>query len=642
MKLKKLTLSNFQSFGPDSKSVSFKNLTFLIGANGSGKTAVLQALCRMFAFDPNLRRVTRSDFHVPATESPTVAAERSFVLEADFTFPELKNADSGSVSVPAHFSHMRLVSNSPIPRVRFRLEATLDIDGSTEDTLYYVLETDNEGNPVTKHNVPRSDRNNIHFHYLPARRDPSAQVAYTANSLLGRTLRAANWKTERESIKKLTAEINSGLTTNKAVHLYTSELAKQWKGMHKGSFFSDAKITFANGEIEALLRHMSISFTPGHDQQLVDFARLSDGQKSMLYLSLVLSTQSIGEAVLRGDDSFDLQKLKPALYTLVGMEEPENSLSPHYLGRIVQSLTDLGTQVDAQALIATHAPSMLRRIAPEQIRYLRLNAARESQLSIIKLPPKEDESHKFVREAVQAYPELYFSRLVLLGEGDSEEIVLHRLLQAKGLASDDAAISIAPLGGRHVNHFWALLSALDIPCLTLLDLDLSRFQGGWGRARYAVDQHRTHRPDTTPFSTAEAAAMPKWNSESQLRAETSPTWIERLEDEGVFFSGPLDLDFSMLAAYPQAYGIDLGELLAPDDATLTAVLGPKRHGVDQYSLEEQKLFKPYHERFKLGSKPTAHLTALSTLTDEELLGSLPAELDRLLTRVAVELNSLPE
>jgi putative ATP-dependent endonuclease of OLD family len=31
--------------------------------------------------------------------------------------------------------------------------------------------------------------------------------------------------------------------------------------------------------------------------------------------------------------------------------------------------------------------------------------------------------------------------------------VLPRLLQAKGIAEDDASISVAPLGGRHVNHF---------------------------------------------------------------------------------------------------------------------------------------------------------------------------------------------
>ncbi|MEI8650430.1 ATP-dependent endonuclease [Paraglaciecola sp. Hal342] len=105
------------------------------------------------------------------------------------------------------------------------------------------------------------------------------------------------------------------------------------------------------------------------------------------------------------------------------------------------------------------------------------------------MPDKADEAHKFVREAIQAFPEIYFSRLVVLGEGDSEEIVLPRLLSAKGAPIDESAVTIAPLGGRHVNHFWRLLAGLEIPYITLLDLDVARYQGGWGRIKYVNDQH---------------------------------------------------------------------------------------------------------------------------------------------------------
>ena len=66
MKLATLRLFNFQFFGAEPTELSLENITYLIGPNGSGKTAVLQALCRLFAFDPSLRRVLRSDFHVPS------------------------------------------------------------------------------------------------------------------------------------------------------------------------------------------------------------------------------------------------------------------------------------------------------------------------------------------------------------------------------------------------------------------------------------------------------------------------------------------------------------------------------------------------------------------------------------------------
>ena len=180
------------------------------------------------------------------------------------------------------------------------------------------------------------------------------------------------------------------------------------------------------------------------------------------------------------------------------MEEPENSLSPHYLGRVTNALAVFGAEEAAQALVATHSPSMLRRAAPEAIRYVRLNPKRQSTISTVTMPATTEEAHKFVREAVQAFPELYFSRLVILGEGDSEEIVVPRVIKAKGLGTDESAISVVPLGGRHVNHFWRLLHGLGIPHITLLDLDLARHQGGWGRISIRCETAFALRAETLP------------------------------------------------------------------------------------------------------------------------------------------------
>ena len=99
-----------------------------------------------------------------------------------------------------------------------------------------------------------------------------------------------------------------------------------------------------------------------------------------------------------------------------------------------------------------------------------------------------DEAFKYVREAVRGNPELYFARLVVLGRALSEEIVLRRIFEASGYPLDGHFISIVPLGGRHVNHFWRLLHGLGIPFLTLLDLDREKAGAGWGRVKYVGEQ----------------------------------------------------------------------------------------------------------------------------------------------------------
>ncbi len=634
MKLQTIRLSNFQSFGNDPTDISLEKITYLIGPNGSGKTAALQALCRLFAFDPSLRRILRSDFHVPFNETapPT---ERQLWIEADFLFPELEE-DKDNSTVAPHFGHMRLDEVGGIPRVRFRLTATMGQDGHIEECFEYVTDLNADGTPLVKATVPRTDRNHIHVHYLPARRDPADHIAYGANALLGRMLRAVNWDAERTVIKGLTDQISDSLAANPSINAFSTSLKAAWSALHKGSFFADPKLTFVASEIEALLRHMSVSFAPGHDEQLVDFSRLSDGQKSMLYLSLVLSSQAIGRAVLADDDdSFDADKLRPPVFTVVAVEEPENSLSPHYLGRIVNALNEMTGEGDAQALIATHAPSMLRRVPPERIRYLRLIQERTSRVTHIQLPDATDEAHKFVREAVQAFPEVYFSRLVVLGEGDSEEIVLPRLLQVKGAPVDESAVTIAPLGGRHVNHFWRLLSALKIPYVTLLDLDVARYAAGWGRIKYVNDQLAVYEPNKALPANH---AVPNWNDATH-KVRDNGNHLDELEDRDVYFSYPMDLDFAMLLAYPDAYGVVRED---PEESTIKAVLGKSHHDASQYSNDEQKLFNIYHQRFKLGSKPAAHIDALAQLTDEKLLADMPASLNRLADSVIAKLAELPE
>jgi putative ATP-dependent endonuclease of the OLD family len=308
-------------------------------------------------------------------------------------------------------------------------------------------------------------------------------------------------------------------------------------------------------------------------------------------------------------------------------------------------LREMSTNEDAQAVVATHSPSVIRRVPPEDIRYLRLDPQRSTVVTGIVLPPKSDEAHKFVREAVRAYPELYFSRLVILGEGDSEEVVLQRLLQAQGIGDDESSISIVPLGGRHVNHFWRLLWALGIPHLTLLDLDLARYQGGWGRVHYASKELQKYLAPGSVFTDQNIGQIPAWNAATRLleAAAARDYWLGHLEANGVYFSYPLDLDFAMLSSFPDQYAAPPpAARTPPDDVTLKSVLGKSHSDSAQYTTEQLGLFASYHSFFKVGSKPAAHLAALINISDESLRGSAPSSLTRLTQRVQAVLAGLPE
>lgn len=635
-----LRLKNFQSFGPEPTAIDPTDLTFVLGPNGAGKTAVLEALARLFSPIAAQRSVRLSDFHAPMqpmdTEDPVVATD--LWVEVEIEFPEA-GEDGQHASVPPNFVNMRLESVDGVPRCRVRLTASTNAYGEVEERIEYVLDVDEDGEPVDVQAMGRYDRGHIEVHYLPARRDPSDHISYATSSLLGRTLRAADWVSESEQLSDLSGQISTVLGANVAVESLSAGLMDEWQGVHTGQFFKDPAIAFGHGKLEGVLRQLTINFSPSHNGDALSFERLSDGQKSLLYISLVLAWQKLSRGVLGGKETgLDPDKLRPPVHTIFALEEPENSLAPQYLGRIIRQLREACEDGDAQAFIATHAPALLRRVEPADICFLRLNGSRETTVHGITIPTDDRDAAKYVQEAVMAFPELYFSRLVVLGEGASELVVLPRVLAAAGIAEEDASVSVVPLGGRHVNHFWRLLYDLEIPYVTLLDLDGARNGGGWGRVRNALKQLNKLEPT---YQQKHIDDLPNWDDELSLpEAGVDPKMLDTLEEaHRVYFSNPVDLDLMMLEAFPSAYGVVLRE---PENGTIEAVLG-KKHGNEELLGEDVvKLFEDYRDKFGRKSKPASHLAALAQLEDDELLEGLPEVFDNLIASVKHLLSELPE
>ena len=144
MKLRSIILRNFRSFGDCPVNVELaEDLTAFVGANGSGKTALLTALTRLFGTTQNMRTIRRSDFHVArgiTTDNPS-AVELS--IEVVLIFPELSGGAEASNSVAPAFYHMIVDSPGGEPFCRLRLEARwIDdgtIEGHVDQDLYWIL-----------------------------------------------------------------------------------------------------------------------------------------------------------------------------------------------------------------------------------------------------------------------------------------------------------------------------------------------------------------------------------------------------------------------------------------------------------------------------------------------------------------------
>ena len=242
--------------------------------------------------------------------------------------------------------------------------------------------------------------------------------------------------------------------------------------------------------------------------------------------------------------------------------------------------------------------------------------------------------------------------MVILGEGESEQIVIPKLLSKIGIDIDDSFVSVAPLGGRHVNHFWKLLNGLGIPYVTLLDMDYGRNGGGWGRIKYVVDQ-------ITKLGNGEIITdIPNWDvSDSNPMTDTlfnsKNTAEELLNQHGVFFSSPLDLDYSMQLSYPQNYNEKLTVENGPQDkdweSLKSAVLKTKySKGIaDCYydEMQDVEAFLWYNYRF-LGSKgkPVSHINALEEIDFllPENIERIPTGIQEMIKHIEKEISNLSE
>ena len=665
-----------------------KDLTALVGANGSGKTAILMALTRLFGPTQSLRTIQRSDFHLPPGVAPHDRSHAELTIEITVTFPELDGTHGTSYAVPSYFDHMIIESPGGEPFCRLRLDATWTDDGTSDghvdQQLNWVL-TDAEDDLEGKtHRIAPEERGLIQVHYIPANRDPAPELRGAARSRLGRLLRAVTWgESTLSAVHDAGEEIQAAIASENPVQTINDLLQKRWDDLRYRGESPGARLRFAGSTIDDIIRAFGVEFYADEHGYEVEMSGLSEGQLSLFYLALVSAIFDIerevaidqGKSPTNNSDSddtsadehctegsedsatgFNLDQLSLPALTIFEIEEPENHLAPHYLARIIAMLRSLTKTGQVQALFSSHSASVLGRVSPEEVRYLRLDKpTRTSLVKNIVLPESSDQASKYVREAVVAYPELYFGKFVILAEGPSEEVVLPRIASAINLDIDKSFVCVVPLGGRHVNHFWKLLDDLEIPHATLLDLDAGRETGGWARIKYICNQLLQIEIEPSELLKAEYKGQTFEISMDELdnlhnkeieKFEDFYPWVNHLENFGVYFSGPLDFDLSLLRCMPEAYkSIDgLGGPVLPPEGSpereqyfrsaIGATVRDKKSIIDLYMSdgELKELCPWYRDLFKNRSKPSTHLQALSELQECVLDERAPKPLKRLLER----------
>lgn len=674
MRLSRVKIENFRCFKHE-EIIEIDNFTAFVGANSSGKTTFFNALLKLFGDSMAEREITRADFHVPYGVKPDTVAESKFSIEVVFEFNEVITKDGTErYTVPTYFNNFIIENDERPPYIRIRLEASWQKsnqpEGIVDSSICFIIAPEGT-EPSDKHRKPISNAqlSLIKMIYVPALRNPASQLKMVSGTILWRLINRINFNEDfKTDISNQVKGVDRIIDEHKGISSLKKIMREEWKSYHNDERYKNIDLQFNTNDIESILKKIDPHFSPTEIESSYTVDTLGDGLRSLFYFSLVgslLKTEEITLKEIADKPGLDIDERTfsniPPCLTLVAVEEPENHVAPHMLGKIVSNLKKISTNSNSQVLMSSHTPAIIKRIEPTEIRHFRNCKDKKATVTNkILLPDKDSDAYKYVKEAVKSYAEIYFSSLVILGEGDSEEIIIPRVLDVIDLDMNTHEISIVPLGGRHVNHFWKLLSQLQIPFVTLLDLDLEREGGGWGRIKYAINQLISNGRNKTELlkldeynvlNDTDLEDMHKWSlNELHTNREYLDSWIKKLEDNNVFFSAPLDIDFLMIENYGDYYIKMLEEREGPRITELSlkkkiislteedkkteeyktrllndigCTLKDKNKKGDYYTEEQKELMIWYNYFFLNRGKPSTHITALSAIDRAELRKNLP-------------------
>ena len=344
MHIESLTLTNFQSFQNPTTIEIERDLTFLIGPNGAGKTALCHALLRIFGVTQAERDIRIDDFHVPRDEV-TAPTTRTLRLEAVLAFPELDDPTAPtSTTVPVFFHRMTAEVDGRL-KVRLVLDSIWTQDATAEgsiETKVGILEGFDDSADPRWVALPPVERSRIQVIYVPSNRDGARQIS---SFLRGRLWRAAVWsKIFADGVSSATTSVDEQFRSEAATQEVEGALTLRWNQLHPDDLLSTPRFRPIEASLRDLVKAAELSFEPDPALPSRPARQLSDGHRSLLHMALTSAVLDIESKIAQGTSSkgFLIEPSQLPVLTLLILEEPENSLTPFYLSRIVQQFEEIG------------------------------------------------------------------------------------------------------------------------------------------------------------------------------------------------------------------------------------------------------------------------------------------------------------
>ncbi len=572
------------------------DLTVIIGENGSGKSAIIDAI-RVLLSEDEFGRVGigESDFHKELTKQSKEKGVEKIIIKG--TFSSLKKEEQ-----VAYLPWLDYSDNQ---------KAYLNIEIQNKENIYGRFKWQKWGGKAKSGIFEKELVEAISCIYLPPLRNAPEKLQAYKGSRLARLIQnfTKNDEESKSNIEKKANKFNQELLNDKKIQ-EIDKIIKDKITDAVGSFFGqDVMIQFTEVNFNRIIEKLKLLFFPdlslrvpgvqNGDNMFRELNENSLGYNNILYLATVLAEiEGLSE--------------KETFAKILLIEEPEAHLHPQLQTKLSQYLKEQALNNNIQIVVTTHSPTIVASTGLDSLKVVTIanpnNKPEFSELS--KCGLSENAKYFLERWLDITKSTLFFARGILFVEGIAEALIIPELAKTvikkyadkfhsdkKPNSLQDFGISIINMNGIYFDYFMQPFIGNDINenekinllCAGITDNDPERDTlptpsnpiKGKNRCQYMIEDLKDKSNNCRLFSNLKTfeydlafegnnlQVMSKvllekfttngplkerchnistkdWNEESEDNKATEAKWIlERLENQNPIGKG----EFAQLLAY---------------------------------------------------------------------------------------------